>query len=393
MKNHKHKALIILLILIYFLFQSHVLSAVSQTDIHSDLILGVTMHPLHHDPLNDPYDETRILVMLNNAKNIGAAVVGIDIHWNWIEDVSGSEWNPTITQWLEFVLKEASKRNLKVLAIVLETPCWASSDPDKDCSSIPTYKYNSAYPPSNPQDYANFIEKLIKKYKNEIQYWQIWNEPNEVSFFIDPDSTAYTALLHAAYPVIKEHDPKAIVLGGALSPRDHSQDANVNALDFLNNMYAAGAKGYFDAFAFHPYTDGFSPNYYNPGWPMSSFYHSVPTIREHMLAHGDISPIWITESGWTTVESCSNCDWQPQLPTTEEEQAMYLNEVFEIIKTWDYLDGYLYYTLTDKRNTDPTLWEDHFGLFRSDLTPKPAAYAFRDRVFVFDIYLPLIHRD
>ena len=382
--RNKLKILFILLFIICIIFQDPSLNVKSQTQNNNNPLIGVTMQPLHHDPLNDPYDEARILTMLDNAQSIGAEVVGVDIHWSWIEDVSRSVWNSGSSQRLEFFLSEASKRNFKVLATVLETPCWASSDPEKNCSASPAYIYNSAYPPVNPQDYANFVGELVQKYKNQIQIWQIWNEPNEVAFFIDPDSTFYTALLKTTYPVIKAKDPNAIVLGGALSPRDHSQDENINALDFLENMYHAGAKGYFDAFAFHPYTDGFSPYYFNEGWPMSSFMNSIPTIREHMLANGDTSPIWITESGWTTVENCSNCSWQPELPTTEEEQADYLDQVFELIGTWDYLDAYVYYTLTDKRNTDPSRWQDYFGLFRSDLSPKPAADVFRKMMFVFN---------
>jgi len=73
-----------------------------------------------------------------------------------------------------------------------------------------------------------------------------------------------------------------------------------------------------------------------------------------MQSNGDNSPIWITESGWTTVEDCSNCDWQPELPTTEAEQAAYLTQGVDIIESWDYLDANFYYTLSDKRNPDPT---------------------------------------
>jgi hypothetical protein len=109
-----------------------------------------------------------------------------------------------------------------------------------------------------------------------------------------------------------------------------------------------------------------------------------------MQSNGDDSPIWITESYCTTVEDCSNCNWLPELPTTEAEQAAYLTKVFDIIESWDYLDAYFYYTLSDKRNPDPTRWEDHFGLFRSDLTPKPAAFAFRKKMFPYNNFIPLI---
>lgn len=385
--------IITLLALIGFGAQSTGVSSATFRNVgNTHTLLGVTMQPLRHHPPNDPYEENRIIQMPKNAQQLGASVVGVDIHWNWIEDVSADVWNSVTTQRLESFLNQASQRNLKVLATVLGTPCWASSDPTKNCTASPAFIYSAAYPPIQAQDYANFVRKLVQRYKNQIQFWQIWNEPNETEFLIDPYASAYTALLQVTYPVIKAHAPDAIVVGGALSPRENNQAPNIDALVFMDNMYSAGAQGYFDAMAFHPYTDGFSPDYYDPGWPMHSFTHSIPAIRDRMRAHGDVSPIWITESGWTTVQNCSNCAWQPELPTTEAEQAIFLRRTIEILKTWDYVDAYMYYTLTDYRNPDPTKWEDHFGLFRSNLSAKSAAQVFRQAALPFRAFLPVVER-
>ena len=57
------------------------------------------------------------------------------------------------------------------------------------------------------------------------------------------------ALLQAAYPAIKLVQPDSTVLAAGLSPAV-GVDAPPN---FVNDMYIAGAKGYFDAIAMHPY--------------------------------------------------------------------------------------------------------------------------------------------
>jgi len=65
-------------------------------------------------------------------------------------------------------------------------------------------------------------------------------------------STGYTMLLAAAYPAVKVADPTAIVVLGGLSKNDY---------DYLAQLYAAGARGYFDTVAVHPYTGSVDPTW------------------------------------------------------------------------------------------------------------------------------------
>ena len=58
----------------------------------------------------------------------------------------------------------------------------------------------------------------------------------------------YTGLLQAAYPAIKLVQPDSTVIAAGLSPAV-GIDAPPN---FLNDMYIAGAKGYFDAIGHAP---------------------------------------------------------------------------------------------------------------------------------------------
>ena len=64
------------------------------------------------------------------------------------------------------------------------------------------------------------------------------------------------ALLQAAYPAIHRADVSATVVSGGLAPHG-DLGANPNdprhPVNFLKAMYAAGAKGFFDALGTHPY--------------------------------------------------------------------------------------------------------------------------------------------
>jgi hypothetical protein len=190
---------------------------------------------------------------------------------------------------------------------------------------------------------------------HRIQYYEIWNEPNIGRFWAQPDPVAYTRLLRAAYRAIKAQDPTAQVLAGATSGADAS---------FINQMYEAGAKEYFDALSVHPYSGTQAPDACSQ--PSRSFRCGVEEIRRVMLRHGDTRPLWLTELGESVSAGVD--------PAT---QASYVTRAFSLIRRWSYVRGAVWYELYD----DPTGHDgEHYGLFDGGLCPRPAASAFRSSV-------------
>ena len=119
--------------------------------------------------------------------------------------------------------------------------------------------------------------------------------------------------MKAAYPAIKSAEPSATVVLGGLTGNDY---------EFLSQLYADGAKGSFDAVAVHTDTicDVESPyeilrnGQTDPRINRWSFL-GYRTVHEVMLAHGDGSPIWMTELGWSTDTSvCNSGAWAGQKP-------------------------------------------------------------------------------
>ena len=67
-------------------------------------------------------------------------------------------------------------------------------------------------------------------------------------------------MLKRAYVEIKAVDPTATVLAGGTAPApDDPSGRDMSPVTFLRNIYANGGKGYFDAFAHHPYSFPCSP--------------------------------------------------------------------------------------------------------------------------------------
>ncbi|HLZ10028.1 MAG TPA: cellulase family glycosylhydrolase, partial [Chloroflexota bacterium] len=341
------------------------LAAISDASPAHRPLLGVNLHPLQN--IYSIYQPDQLL---DRATETGATVVRIDVHWDWFEwtEPGVAGWDSDQAQRLAAFLESAQRHNLPVLAVVMDAPCWASSDPRKVCG-LTEQRYNWREPPANPDDFAAFLSRLVTRYGRQIRYWEIWNEPNLPQFWTRPDPVAYVRLLRAAYPAIKSSDPTATVLAGALAPIEPDQ-FGIPTFDYVEAMYSAGAKGFFDALSFHPYTDGQSPVVDRPRWPAHSFGQSVPVLHAAMLRAGDASPIWLTESGWPTTPSCPSCGWQPTF-TSEADQARYLAQEIGLVRNWTYVDALVWYELFDRGASQSTSAEDHFGLFHHDLSPKP----------------------
>jgi hypothetical protein len=388
--RERSRSVVILLCLLFGLTQTPRKSAVLSLSPIDDLRLGVNMHPLQ-----DIYAPDEIETQIDLARRLGVQIVRIDIHWAWIEPVGPGvdNWNPSQVARLETFLDAIADSGIEVLATVTETPCWASTDPTKQCAS---FSYDWRYPPADAQDYASFLSELVARYGAQIGYWEIWNEPNLPSYWFQPDPAVYTELLKVAYPAVKATDPNAIVIGGALGPWDGSTEYPQDTVAYLEGMYAAGAMGTFDSLSYHPYTDGHSPTWYDARWPMHSFSHSVPALQDCMEEHGDLSSLWITEVGWTTVPSASCVDcWTPSLPTTEAEQSNYLSETIDVAAGLDNVEALVWYELVDMvLPPDPNVdsFDDYFGLYRKDYRPKPAASEFRDIALPCRVFAPLVIR-
>jgi hypothetical protein len=69
--------------------------------------------------------------------------------------------------------------------------------------------------------WLKFVRATINRYKANIKYWEVWNEPNHWAYWgAPPDGAEYGRLLFETAKVIKEVDPAAKVIAGALAGLD-----------------------------------------------------------------------------------------------------------------------------------------------------------------------------
>ena len=249
----------------------------------------------------------------------------------------------------------------KVLIDLVDTPQWESGSSDPNT------------PPRNPADYARFAGAMAKRFAGRVSAWEIWNEEDVSAWWPGgPDPAAYTRLLQGAYHAIKSADPGATVVLGGLTGNDY---------EFLEELYKQGAKGYFDAAAVHTDTacntvSPYEALHNGPNDPRINrwAFLGYRTMHEAMLAHGDGSPIWMTELGWNTSPGlCKSGRWAGQKPAgvSLETQALFLREAYHCLAQDPYVPVGIWYGLQETELNGL----GGYGLFDQSFQPKPAYHA------------------
>ncbi len=144
------------------------------------------------------------------------------------------------------IVEALRKDGFSMAAQFLSTPLWASPCPEKfDKINIGT-REALMYAPKDMDDFSNFVREAVKRYKDRIKVWEIWNEPNipGQSIFWYDTAENYTRLLKAGYKAVKEVQPEAEVWLGGLGPR-------TSYFEFYNQIQKLGASDSFDILSLH----------------------------------------------------------------------------------------------------------------------------------------------
>ena len=157
---------------------------------------------------------------------------------------------PCIDAWAKYdnIVELAQQHGINVIARLDAPPKWAQTTP------------GDFAPPANFDDYGDYVAAVADRYKGRVQYYQLWNEPNNYPEWgelpVNPED--FTQLLCTAYRRIKEVDPNAKVLAPALTPTISLEPGpgpgtGLNDFIFLQRMYDAGAGQCFDIMSAQAY--------------------------------------------------------------------------------------------------------------------------------------------
>jgi polysaccharide biosynthesis protein PslG len=278
------------------------------------------------------------------AHSLGAHAIRVEIPWSTLEPTRG-QIEPQALAFTDNLVNQASAAGIKVVALAMWTPCWASSAPVSLLRKCRPHKSGraQAWPPVDPNTYASFTAFLAGRYGAKLAAIEVWNEPDQANedYFAGPNKAQrYAAVLRAAYPAIKRADPEMPVLGGSLVGSNGA---------FLRALYAAGIKGYYD---------GLSVHFYNLVLASLRYLHQV------QLANHDSKPLWLNEFGWSSCWPRQRIQ-QEQGCVTKQAQGANLANVFRSLARTPWVAAEMVYTLQGSRSED-------FGVLTETGAHKPS---------------------
>jgi len=312
--------------------------------------IGVATSPL--------YGQTKAEIerQLDDLLSIGVTNIRVFVPWGLVEPLDN------VYNWshIDDIMSAAAARNMGVMAQVNATPIWGGANG-------PGFPIGSGAP--NVNAFKDFMGVFANRYSTTVSAYEIWNEPNYYQFYNPINPEAYTELLKAVYPVLKQIDPTATVVAGAVGATQSFPGLTMNPVEFVQRMLAAGAADFFDALSVHPYGDQIPYSGSCPSCPPG-----VLTPRQQVEAIMGMlagKKVWITEYGLSTAPG----------GFTEAQQAAWIKDLLDHWQTYDpALVGPIFlYTIRDALNPqDPASLENFYGLWNALGGAKASADMLRD---------------
>lgn len=200
--------------------------------------------------------------------------------------------------------------------------------------------------PDDLRTVYRFAKAAASHFAPQVQSWEVWNEPD--IFFWPQLGDRFAGLQKAAYLGIKDGNPKASVLNGAIC---------AGVTDFVRNIYESGIGDYFDTFNWHTYAG--PPAY---GKQMKAH---LDLLRQYGL---DKRLIWLTECG-IRLKGIEGEGSRFLSLDDQRKQCQFVPRSASLALAAG-TDRYFFFVTPEYLENGV-----QFGVLRDDLTPNPAFIA------------------
>jgi len=233
----------------------------------------------------------------------------------------------------------------RVVAVLLETPWWGN----REITDADVNRYRESV--------RRNVAALAAL---GVHHYEVWNEPDLPQFWPGPRSGArYARFLKAAYPVIKQIDPQAVVISAGVTNNNRS---------FVRQMYAAGGGRYLDAVGTHVYPQGRASDCSANAASRLAQLCGVKLIHDVMREFGDgHKQVWLTEFGrWACADAPTRgC-------VDQATQARFVTEGYAYLRRFPFLRGAFWFS-----DYDYAADRRRYGLRDADLRPRLGFDRFR----------------
>lgn len=306
------------------------------------------------NPYNQAYEKPKLKKFLNKSKNKKSTKrrVGLNVHQTmaatadeddeyldklqnsntkWVREhfshelMFGDDQAGWVTRY-DKIMKQYKDENIRVVGML-------------------AYDKNQDYTNPSIGAWKDYVRYTVKRYRNYVDVWEVWNEPDSDDYLKPSDMNEYKPILKSGYRLIKYYDPNSKVLNGGV--------ADITHLKFIDSLYRRGHK-YFDALNIHLY---YCQSYQlngNNGLQQNEW----QDLERVIFKKNRNKKVWITEIGCSTNTTKIN----------QNTQRDYLKKSTKFLLNRGYVQVVMLYTLRDRDLADS--YEAKFGMMDLDFNNK-----------------------
>jgi hypothetical protein len=327
--------------------------------------------------LNQEVEEQKVIRQLDMIRDAGFKWIRQEFPWQDLEihgkgDFQDRRNQPYRSAWDKYdrIVRWARERDLQIIARLSTPPKWSRKDGDAR---------GTFAPPDDYKDYGDFVATVAQRYQGQITFYQIWNEPNNYPEWGEQDVSPedYVALLKEGYTRAKAADPNCVILSAPLSSTIELGGRAMNDFVYLQRMYDAGAKAYFDIFSVQDYGLWSGPTDRRMRPRVLNFSRPL-YIRDLMVKNGDAhKAIWASEFGWNAIPEGHPAPAQYGR-ATEEEVARFTTQAYQRAQAeWPWMGVMALWYFKQASAADKNQSYYFFKMLDPDFKPMPVYEAMK----------------
>lgn len=228
-------------------------------------------------------------------------------------------------------------------------------------------EFGVGFPPIKTEEervgWQNYVAAVTKHFKDRVDHYEIWNEPDLTSFWkCGPKAADYAQLVKLASKKIKEVQPEAKVIGGAIA-----WGMTVWSVKFLEDCMRAGMYEDVDIITYHGYKS----------IPERHSTQEAPAFTQVINKYKPELKYWQGEAGVQSYvpENAKGVGALSNMKFSESIQARMLLRRF-LLELNNGCSMSSYFHMADFAHYAAFKETFHYGIIRlEDGSPKPAYYA------------------
>lgn len=286
----------------------------------------------------------------------GLRVLRLSLPWEAMEPEPGRyDWK----FWDEYISLATDQYHIRLLPYLCYTPRWAATVRNADFWREP---------PRDDAQFAEFVKRVVTRYRGRIHSWEIWNEPDNSYYWLG-SVEQFAALLRAGSVAVREADPSAQVVMGGLAWNLSFLEAMLTNGPTMRAVNIVNLHNYYETWAEDPLER--IPAYIGRAGDLLNRYH-------------DPLPIWTAEVGYSSFRQGAQVSGQFRAYYTYEHtpagQAAALFRALTLLQASGRVSLVTWYRLHDLPATQEVIGDVNnrfLGLVDTAGHPKPALRALR----------------